>query len=276
MIKRSTDGKQRVLSLSYGKDSMACLGAIEQLGWPLDRIITADIMATSTISAEYPAMEEFKRTADAKIFEKYGISVDHYYANKINGYEKKSGMSYEDAFYHVVSSQKHSEHIKGFPNQIAPWCNGLKVNALKEAEKTLSENTISYIGIAADEPKRLERLDGVTKVSPLAAVGWTEADCMKWCIDNDLRSPLYDMSNRGGCWFCHNQGIDQLRPLRKNYPELWALLLKWDTDSPVTFKADGHTVHDFDERFALEDEGIIQPGEKFRWQDVEFPQLRWF
>lgn len=276
MIPRSTDGKQRVLSLSYGKDSTACLGAIEQLGWPLDRIITADIMATSTISAEHPAMVEFKRTADAKIFKKYGISVDHYYATKINGYEKKCGLSYEDAFYHVVSSKKRSEHIKGFPNQIAPWCNGLKVNALKEAEKTLSENTISYIGIAADEPKRLDRLDGVTKVSPLAAVGWTEADCMKWCIENGLRSPLYDTANRGGCWFCHNQGIDQLRLLRKNYPELWALLLKWDSDSPVTFKADGHTVHDFDERFALEDEGIIQPGEKFRWQDVEYPQLRWF
>ena len=29
---------QHILSLSYGKDSLACLGAIEQLGWPLDRI----------------------------------------------------------------------------------------------------------------------------------------------------------------------------------------------------------------------------------------------
>lgn len=32
-----------VLSLSYGKDSLACLGAIEHLGWPLDRIVTADV-----------------------------------------------------------------------------------------------------------------------------------------------------------------------------------------------------------------------------------------
>ena len=28
---------EHILSLSYGKDSLACLGAIEQLGWPLDR-----------------------------------------------------------------------------------------------------------------------------------------------------------------------------------------------------------------------------------------------
>lgn len=27
---------EHILSLRYGKDSLACLGAIEQLGWPLD------------------------------------------------------------------------------------------------------------------------------------------------------------------------------------------------------------------------------------------------
>lgn len=31
-----------ILSLSYGKDSIACLFAIEQLGWPLDRIVHDD------------------------------------------------------------------------------------------------------------------------------------------------------------------------------------------------------------------------------------------
>lgn len=45
---------QHVLSLSYGKDSLACLGAIEKLGWPLDRIIHAEVWATSTIPADPP------------------------------------------------------------------------------------------------------------------------------------------------------------------------------------------------------------------------------
>ena len=30
---------EHILSLSYGKDSLDCLGAIEELGWPLDRIV---------------------------------------------------------------------------------------------------------------------------------------------------------------------------------------------------------------------------------------------
>lgn len=55
---------EHILSLSYGKDSLACLGAIEKLGWPLDRIIHAEIWATDTIPADLPPMVEFKAKAD--------------------------------------------------------------------------------------------------------------------------------------------------------------------------------------------------------------------
>ena len=130
------------------------------------------------------------------------------------------------------------------------------------------ENCISYVGIALDEPERLARLDGVTKKSPLAAIGWTEADAKQWCIDNDLLSPIYTTSARGGCWFCHNQGVDQLRQLRHDYPDLWRLLLTWDADSPVSFKPD-HTVADFERRFAAEDAGLIQADARFRWKMLE-------
>lgn len=46
--------KEYVLSLSYGKDSLACLGAIEKLGWPLDRIVHTEVWATDTIPADLP------------------------------------------------------------------------------------------------------------------------------------------------------------------------------------------------------------------------------
>lgn len=99
--------------------------------------------------------------------------------------------------------------------------------------------------------------------------GWDEAYCRKWCEENDLLSPIYTTATRGGCWFCHNQGVEQLRLLRKNYPEYWALMLKWDKDSPVTFHADGHTVHDFDRRFQMEDDGFVKPDERWRWEYLE-------
>lgn len=71
---------QYILSLSYGKDSLACLGAIDKLGLPLDRIIHAEVWATDTIPADLPPMVEFKKKADAIIKYRWGIEVEHVYA----------------------------------------------------------------------------------------------------------------------------------------------------------------------------------------------------
>ena len=256
MIRRSADGKQRVLSLSYGKDSLACLGAIEQLGLPLDRIIHAEVWATDTIPADLPEMVEFKEKADAIIKDRYGIEVEHI----------SSEVSYEEQFYkRRFNKKKEIDCIYGFPCIRGAWCNDrLKTGLLNKINK----GNICYIGIASDEPNRFHNLTD-EKISPLVEAGWAEDMCREWCIKNDLLSPIYTTSTRGGCWFCHNQSISQLRLLRKNYPELWRLLLKWDTDSPVSFKPDGHTVHDFDNRFRLEDEGLIDPKARFRWSVLD-------
>lgn len=125
---------------------------------------------------------------------------------------------------------------------------------------------MQYLGIAADEPERIARHTKPGFKLPLVEMGWDEAYCRQLCEEHGLLSPIYTTATRGGCWFCHNQGVDQLRLLRKNYPDLWSLLLKWDLDSPTTFKADGHTVHDYDLRFQLEDEGLVPTDRKFRWK----------
>lgn len=87
---------EHVLSLSYGKDSIACLAAIEKLGWPLDRIVHAEVWATDTIQADLPPMIEFKKKADAIIEKRWGIQVEHVFAIK-NG-EK---LTYEKLFYRI-------------------------------------------------------------------------------------------------------------------------------------------------------------------------------
>lgn len=138
-------------------------------------------------------------------------------------------------------------------------------------ERGADKNIVTYLGIAADEPIRIARHKDKAKL-PLEAIGWEEDYCGIWCQYADLLSPIYTDSARGGCWFCHNQGVDQLRLLRKNYPEYWALLLKWDADSPFSFRADGHTVHDFERRFQMEDEHLIFPDDRvFRWKMLDEP-----
>lgn len=46
-------------------------------------------------------------------------------------------------------------------------------------------------------------------------------------------------------------------------------MLKWDLDSPVSFKSDGHTVHDYDLRFMLEDQGLVPTDRRFRWKMLD-------
>ena len=248
---------EHILSLSYGKDSLACLGAIKLLGWPLDRIVHAEVWATDTIPADLPPMVEFKAKADKIIKERWGIEVEHI----------RHRMNYEEMFYRPICRGPAKGTLKGWPLIKGGWCRNLKVT-----NRLSPKGSVSYIGIAADEPNRFHNLTEAKK-SPLVAAGWTEEMCRKWCEDNNLLSPIYMTSARGGCWFCNNQGVDQLRLLRRNYPDLWALMLKWDADSPVSFKADGHTVHDYDERFRLEDEGLILGNQPFRWSMLDETQL---
>lgn len=106
--------------------------------------------------------------------------------------------------------------------------------------------------------------------------GIEEGLCGLYCQYEGILGPAYDDGGcRDGCWMCHNQGVDSMRRLRHDYPDLWALLLKWDNDSPVIFKPDrpeGHTVHDYDRRFQLEDEGLLIPGDtRFKWKQLYEP-----
>lgn len=145
MIERQPN-TEYILSLSYGKDSIACLFAIEQLGWPLDRIVHAEVWATETIPADLPPMVEFKAKADAIIKERWGIEVEHVCAMRDG---KK--LTYEDLFYHVpvrkcqfggggTSDSRWSEGTGapaisndqryGWPHICGGWCHRLKDKAI--------------------------------------------------------------------------------------------------------------------------------------------------
>lgn len=247
---------QYIARISHGKDSLKMLDVIFARGLPLDRITTTDVWATDTIRGEHPKMVEFKVKADKIIKKRWGIEVEHF----------RSDVTFESGFYfkrgRTGRKTKFDGKMYGWPMQRGQWClQQLKLPALKK----IGDKNIQYIGVASDEPNRFHNLTG-NKKSPLVEVGWDESYCRQWCEENDLLSPIYTTATRGGCWFCHNQGVGQLRLLRREYPDLWALMLKWDNDSPVTFHPDGRTVHDFDRRFQMEDEGLLFPDDRnFRW-----------
>lgn len=192
-----------------------------------------------------------EKNADKIIKERYGIEVEHIHAPK----------SYEEYFYTYFQRGKNKGHIYGFPYRCGAWCNSmLKISVLKRFNK---EGIVQYLGICADETERIARLRGNCK-SPAAEFGYTEADCMQLAKELNLLSPVYESATRSGCWFCHNQSIRQLRNLYERYPEYWALLQKWENDSPVAFRTD-HTIADFSKRFEIE-KTVKGP---FKWKMID-------
>ena len=258
-----------IASLSYGKDSIAMLEIIRQYSMPIDRIVHVEIMATDSIPAELPEVIEWKAYADQKIFERYGMKVEHVTAKK----------TFEELFYSIPRRRPENKHmqgmIRGFPSLRSQWCSKeLKVNLLKQ----LNRGNVQYIGIAADEIKRQSQLTDLIR-SPLVEHGVTEQECMEICRKIGLLAPNYIQSKRSGCWFCPAQPVNQLRLLRAQHRELWELLLIWDKVSPIPFRHAGLgkrvvTVDMFDKRFRLEEQGVLEKDTMFMWKDLELYQNR--
>lgn len=177
----------------------------------------------------------------------------------------------------VPSKRRGDLSIYGFPMRKGSWCQS------KLKQDVLTDNNIKnrlgiqndvcifhYIGIASDEPKRIERHICKENVAlPLVQIGWDEALCGLEAQYLDMLSPTYNSSTRDGCWFCHNQGVKQLRKLYENNHDLWELLLNLDKDSPIIFTADMHSVCDYDKRFTMEENGQIDKNRRFLWSMVK-------
>ena len=268
-----------VASVSRGKDSTAMLEAVRLLGWPLDGIVSVDIWATDEIPAELPEMVTFKKEWDEKCLCHFGLPVSRLHAKDKDGTKR----TFEGGMTKRLS--KNDGRAYGFPVLTRPWCNGylktdvLTAKAIAEALGAAPKSKVfHYIGIAADEAKRVERWGGRDSCAlPLVAIGWDESTCFQIAEELDMLSPTYTRGTRDGCWFCQNQGVAQLRNLRALYPDLWRKLLEWDTLSKIPFKPDGHTVHDYDRRFQAEDEGYITAGDRsFKWDDLNALQMNIF
>lgn len=118
----------------------------------------------------------------------------------------------------------------------------------------LGEEVTQYVGIAADEPKRLARLQS-GKVSLLAKYGYTEAMARELCERHGLLSPIYKTGTRGGCWFCPNTRISSFCHLRREHPSLWAELERLSRTPNLSFYGFkyGKTVQEVEREMDLHD-----------------------
>lgn len=225
-----------VLSLSFGKDSMAMLIEVIKRKLPLDYVVFCDIRFNKDISGEHPIMAKWIPKAEEMLKSKFAVNVIHL----------TSPITFVDGFYRIKKQGNNVGQNYGFPYMCSPWCNGeLKMKPIKKFEKEIlksGENITWYVGIAKDEPKRLERYkelktDRIEYIT-LADLDINEIQAMDICRENNLLSPKYENSFRGGCWFCNRQSLIDLYNLWKDYPDYFGMLEKMEIGNHNLFRND--------------------------------------
>ncbi len=213
-----------ITSWSGGKDSTASIILEHIHGLPPSDIIFSEVMFDKKrgISGELPEHIDFVKNRAIPIFESWGHKVEILH----------SEYDYVTLFNKKIIRSKHPERIgkiRAFP--VGGMCYANRDMKIKAISKFLSmlrgQEYTQYIGIAIDEPERLERMHNRKgQVSLLEKFGCTEKMAYKLCEEYDLLSPIYKNSGRGGCWFCPNATTKEMAYTKAHYPEMWEELAK--------------------------------------------------
>ena len=141
-----------------------------------------------------------------------------------------SDKDYLDVFYHKLKRSPDPARIgliHGFvPSGICAVKRDCKLKPINEWNKdNINDETVEYIGIAIDEPTRLESMHRTkaNAVSLLERYGFTEDDARDLCIKYDMLSPQYSLpgQKRDGCWFCPNAKLCEHKAILESNPEAW-------------------------------------------------------
>ena len=206
-----------IASCSFGKDSLATIIIARQKNEPLHGAVYCEVMFDEQTSGEIPEHREFI----------YNVAVPKLQSWGIKTIVLKSEKNYVWDFKRVIQKGKGCGKINSFP--LCGKCciqRDCKVPPIENYKRSLPGNTVQYIGYAKDETERLLRLQEGTSVSLLEKYGINESDAFEICRSGGLLSPIYEFTNRGGCWFCPNAKQKELRHLYDYHPDLWAKMLE--------------------------------------------------
>lgn len=237
-----------VVNFSGGKDSTALTLRMIELGLQIDEVVCCDTYK------EFPAMyrhiEKIK-----KVVENAGI--------KFTLLRSEKSFDYLMFEHPVKRKNKEFEGFLGYSwaGNLSRWCTSkLKIDVINKYLSKLKQqyNVIQVVGIAADEQYRLVRENNKQENQRhlLVEWGWTEKDCLEYCYSKGYDwEGLYGLFERVSCWCCPLQPLEELRKLRKYFPDLWQELKDMDARTWRKFKPT-YTVEQLDIRFAFEDERI--------------------
>ena len=203
-----------IASVSWGKDSLAMLHLIIDEGLPLDEVVFYDT------GAEFEAIYA-ERDKTLPILAKHGIKYTELHPR-------------EPFFYSMLARPVRSRATGEVHKHGYGWCGGPcrwgtteKTRALDRHAKGCGATV--YVGIAADETRRIERERAEWKHLPLVDAGMTEAECLAMCYErghtweqDGVR--LYQVLDRVSCWCCRNKNMRELAAMRRSLPRYFERL----------------------------------------------------
>lgn len=217
-----------VASCSGGKDSVATLILAKQNNEPLDMVMFAEVMFDEETTGEMPEHRDFVYNILRPWVEKE-LGVPFVIV--------RSERHFVERYNHILCRGQNKGKRHGFP--IPGLCminRDCKLAPIKKFYKDLGEKeVIQYIGIAADEPKRLARLKD-TEISLLDKYGYTEDMAAALCKEYGLYSPCYEFTDRNGCWFCCNCKKREWQHLIEAHPDLMDKLIQLEQVEVVNTK----------------------------------------
>lgn len=228
-----------IASISFGKDSLAMLLMLIEREYPLNEVVFYD--TGKEFQAIYNLRDKIK-----PVLSERRIQYTELYPN----------MPFDYMMFEKPACKRGTKevHKHGYS-----WCGGRCRWGTTEklrAIETHCKGAYEYVGIAVDEPLRLEKERHGNKLFPLAEWDMTERDCLEFCYSKGYSweencVELYSVLDRVSCWCCRNKNLKELKGIYQQLPEYWEKLKDIQLRLKEPMKQSG-SVFELEERFKRE------------------------
>lgn len=225
-----------IASVSFGKDSLAMLIGLIERRLPLDEVLFYDT------GMEFDAIYRM-RDQILPLLRREGILYT----------ELRPRREFLYMMLEKPVNGKNGIHY-GYS-----WCGGPCRWGTSEKTKASdiyaeARGATVYVGIAADERRRLVKGHKKYKRFPLAEWGVDEAQALACCYqhgfywqEDGIR--LYDILSRVSCWCCANKNLTELENIYHYLPRYWQGLRYLQERTHRPMKGPGKSVFELERRF---------------------------
>lgn len=219
-------GVKYIASVSFGKDSLAMLLRLLEEEKPLSVVVFYN--TGMEFDAIYHIRDRVKLLLADRNIDFVELHPEEPFLYSM--FERQIKYRNRDGYHYGY----------GWCGGACRWGTSAKLKAIREFKKSLKDDIVDYVGIAADEPQRFEKSRREDKVMPLVEWGMTEKDCLEYCHskgyfweENGIE--LYSILDRVSCWCCCNKNKKELHNIWKYLPEYWVRLkeLQGKIDRPM-------------------------------------------